>query len=225
MTIIRTFVIFLQCMSVPLICMFLNSNRKYIFPAGIGLLAGFFTLVLMAVDPNLFIRRTSFETLRIPYWDGCSVYYSVPGALLDLKYKAIFLRACYLLVDEWFQYLLLPACLTIFFRKLYDIGRKDESIRILVRSIVIACASVTTVSFIWGMASAHSNSGVPPYLQAYVLNGIGCSIFLIWISWLTLIAPAFWILVYLTLVVSSKRNVLLSCLRDFIARFKLHHET
>jgi hypothetical protein len=174
-------------------------NRRYVAALVVGTVFGLFSMVTTAVNPCF---QFNYHGLEIPGWDRFVGF--KPGPMLDLEHEAVLLRFCKLVLEDGLWYLSIPTVITLAVAKLDEIGENSRIAFCFSKSILIAVVSVFAVSFLWGMSSGRTDSGVQPYAEAQFWEGWYDTILLLWCATFSLIGPAFWLLVFLYLLYDTR---------------------
>jgi len=165
--------------------------RRYVVSTCLGLIVGLVAIIFSS-EINPF-----GDTWQIPCWDRWQQF-SRPQ-MLPLQCKALCLRAAMLICENGFLYFAVPVLAACGLARMDDLGKTSRSLRCFAQSGFITIGSVIFVSFLWGMLAGPSDSGVPPYFGYQLLEGINDSLFLIIMAWGSLIAPTFWLIVFVCL--------------------------
>jgi hypothetical protein len=171
-------------------------NRRYAIACSLGFAVGLLSVVY-AASLNPF--GTSWE---IPNWDRWQQY--TRPEMLPLQFKALTLRSLRLVHEEGLWFFLIPVTIACGLAKLDELGDHNRYLRCVSKSVLITIASACFVSFMWGMHAGLTDTGHPAYLEYQLFAGFEDAVFLLCMACVSLIAPAFGVIVYFVLLDRSK---------------------
>ncbi len=134
---------------------------------------------------------------HIPGWDTYQSF--EPGLSLDLKHKAVLLRMCQVFLEQGFASILIPVLLCSGAARLDELSAQSRHLYCLTRSLLITVICVSVVAIPWAIGASQHDTEAPKILEGQILYAYHAYLFLFLMAVVSLLAPAFWILVYVGL--------------------------